>query len=91
MVQESNHFSNPKTQSEFPFPHSNIVYSGSNLYLLKNSISYLYCSLYSSHAIGDHDVFYCNVKEINVNSQEKPLLYYKTDYYTLETKQINTP
>ena len=82
MIKEAIHYSNSKTQSEFPFPMETIKFNEKEFLIFRNCNSSLICSMHSSNSIGDHDVFYGNVEEIVKFKDAMPLLYFKSEFHT---------
>ena len=84
MLAHSIAFSNPKSQSDFsPFKCSLIQTEHGALPILKGCLAVLMCSTERQISVGDHDVFFGNVKSVIKEPEgdlNEPLLYYKSSY-----------
>ncbi|MFN7038289.1 MAG: flavin reductase family protein [Alphaproteobacteria bacterium] len=52
--------------------------------LIQGSIAYLECNKYAEYDGGDHTIFVGEVINSEILSQEKPLIHYKSGYYSLK-------
>jgi len=90
-VKQSMAFSSPQTQESFSdFPH----YIDNSIPILQGCLSVLVCSTYQTVAIGDHLVWYGEVKEVlpdgihrepatGAYKKHKPLLYHESEYRSI--------
>jgi flavin reductase (DIM6/NTAB) family NADH-FMN oxidoreductase RutF len=72
----SDHFSNKKPKWE----DTNYFLSSNNVPMIKDSTSNLNCKKIKTINQGDHIIFICEVIEINLNKEKKPLIYLNSKY-----------
>ncbi len=72
MIDESNHFANIKLMNEPP-----VFYDEDEVKILKGSIAWYSVLVSKIYNEGDHKIIICEIENLDIKSDKKPLLYYK--------------